>query len=309
MKTPGLNRRTFLATGARIGMTGLALSGSSLLLQGFGFGDLGSTIEQASKLTESATKSFTAVSKALEDITPEQEYYIGRTIGAIVLNKYKSYEQQAGNRYLNLLGQTLARFSDLPELFDSYHFLILDSAEINAFATPSGLVFVTRGMLRCCSHEGALAAVLAHEIGHIQLKHGLHSIEKDRITKATSILAIEGTKNFAQSDVASLTSTFEDSINDITSTMINNGYSRSFENEADTAAVTLLGRVGYNPAGLIDMLKIMSKELKPGGLDFAKTHPSPESRIENLEKLVAGTGVQTPVAAQQRRFEAALKGV
>ncbi|MDP3695241.1 MAG: peptidase M48, partial [Desulfocapsaceae bacterium] len=74
-------------------------------------------------------------------------------------------------------------------------------------------------------------------------------------------------------------------------------------------AVTLLGRVGYNPAGLIDMLRIMSKQLKPGGLDFAKTHPSPESRIENLEKLVTGTGEQTPAASQQRRFVAALKGV
>ncbi|MBU0665667.1 MAG: M48 family metallopeptidase [Proteobacteria bacterium] len=309
MKEQRLSRRNFLATGARIGMTGLSLSASSLLLQGFDFSDLGSTLQQATKIADSATKSFNAVSKALEDITPEQEYYIGRTIGAIVLSKYKPYEQKAGNSYLNLLGQTLARFSDLPELFDGYHFQILDSTEINAFATPSGLVFVTRGMLHCCAHEDALAAVLAHEIGHVQLKHGLQSIEKDRITKATSILAIEGTKNFAQSDIANLTSTFEDSINDITSTMINNGYSRSFENEADAAAVSLLKRVGYDPAGLIDMLQIMNKQLKPGGLDFAKTHPSPESRIESLEKLVSGAGAQVHQVAQQRRFQTALQGV
>jgi predicted Zn-dependent protease len=303
------SRRSFLATGARIGLTGAALSTSSLLLQGFGFGDLTSTIQKASKLTESATKSFKAVSKALEDITPEQEYYIGRTIGAIVLNKYKPYDHPAGNSYLNILGQSLARFSDLPELFDNYHFLILDSQEINAFATPSGLVFVTRGMLRCCAHEGALAGVLAHEIGHIQHKHGLQAIEKDRITKATSVLAIEGTKNFAKSDIANLTSTFEDSINDITSTMINSGYSRSFEREADQAAVTLLQRVGYDPTGLTDMLKIMDQKLTPGGLDFAKTHPDPKDRLEELAELVGkGTGQPLP-ATREKRFQAALQGV
>ncbi len=306
MKAILMNRRELLTTGARLGLTGLALSTP---LYGCVPTSIGSAVQQAAKLSDSATKSYAAVSKAWEDITPEQEYYIGRTIGAVILNKYKAYTHKDANRYLNIMGQTLACFSDLPELFDGYHFQILDSTEINAFATPSGLVFITRGMLRCCQHENALAAVLAHEIGHIQLKHGIQSIEKDRVTKAFSILAIEGTKSFADSDIANLTATFEDSITDITSTMINSGYSRAFENDADAAAVTLLGRVRYNPDGLIDMLQIMGKNLQPGGLDFAKTHPAPESRIENIKGLIAGDAVQAPAAAQQRRFAAAMKGV
>jgi predicted Zn-dependent protease len=300
-----MNRRFFL----RLGLTGAGLSASSLLLQGFGFGDLSSALNTATKLTDSAVKSYTAVSKALEDITPEQEYYIGRTIGAIVLSKYTPYAHAPTTRYINELGQTLSRFSDLPELYDGYHFMVLDSSEINAFATPSGLIFITRGMLQCCSSEGSLAGVLAHEIGHVQLKHGLQSIEKDRITKATSILAIEGSKNFANSDIASLTSTFEDSINDITSTMINSGYSRAFENEADEAAVTILRRVGYNGQELIEMLQVMNKKLKPGGLDFAKTHPSPEDRIENLSKIVKNRGGEATPESQTLRFQAATQEV
>jgi predicted Zn-dependent protease len=300
-----INRRRFL----RFGLTGAGLTASSMLLQGFGFGDLSTVLNTASKYANSATKSFKAVSKALEDITPEQEYYIGRTIGAIILDKYRPYDHDPTNQYINILGQTLSRFSDMPELYDGYHFMVLDSPEINAFATPSGLIFVTRGMLHCCSNEGSLAAVLAHEIAHVQHKHGLQSIEKDRITKATSILAIEATKSFAESDIANLTSTFEDSISDITSTMISSGYSRAFENEADETAVIILQRVGYSGQGLIEMLGTMQKNLKPGGLDFAKTHPSPESRIENISELLTTTDKMMPPASQSSRFQAAMKEV
>ncbi len=299
-----INRRAFL----RISATGVGLTASSMLLQGFSFGDLSSSLQSVTKYAESATKSYKAVSKALEDITPEQEYYIGRTIGAIVLDKYKTYNHPATNFYLNQLGKTLSRFSDLPELYDGYHFMALDSSEINAFATPSGLIFVTRGMLRCCQHENSLAAVLAHEIAHVQHKHGLQSIENDRITKATSILAIEGTKTFANADLASLTTTFENSIKDITSTMINSGYSQAFENEADETAVAILQRVGYGGQGLIDMLKVMQKKLKPGGIDFAKTHPNPTDRIENITAFLKTKGGTAPDKSRVPRFEAALKG-
>ena len=299
-----INRRSFL----RIGLTGAGLTVSSVFLQGC-VQNLSQGINIASQVGGSVMKSYAAVSKAFEDITPEQEYYIGRTIGAIILNKYKPYEHGPTIQYINRLGHCLARFSDLPELYDGYHFMVLDSPEINAFATPSGLIFVTRGMLRCCTYEGSLAAVLAHEIAHVQHKHGLHSIENDRIVKATSILAIEATKNLADSDLANLTATFEDSISDITSTMINNGYSRSFESEADETAVMILNRIGYSGQGLIDMLKVMEKKLKPGGLDFAKTHPSPESRIEDIAKLIETHSKMIAPVSRTSRFQAAMKEV
>ncbi len=300
-----ITRRSFL----RIGLTGAGVTTYSMLLQGFNFGDISSALNTATQYADSATKSFNAVSKAFEDITPEQEYYIGRTIGAIILEKYKPYEHAPTTHYINRLGQTLSRFSDLPELYDGYHFMVLDSPEINAFATPSGLIFVTRGMLRCCPDEDALAAVLAHEIGHVQHKHGLQSIENDRITKATAILAIEGTKNFANSDLATLTTTFEDSINDITSTMISSGYSRAFEDEADETAITILERVGYNGQGLVEMLQVMDNKLTPGGIDFAKTHPSPQDRIENINSTLKSNNKYVPPASQTTRFQAAMKGV
>ena len=302
-------RRTFLCYCAKIGTTGLIAGASSTLLQGCVVGGGKDRDAVINKFGNSFTKVYAATSKALEGFTPEQEYYIGRTIGAIVLEKYKPLTHEKGNHYLNQMGQTLARFSDTPELFDGYHVQLLDSQEINAFATPSGLIFVTRGLLQCCPHEDALAAVLAHEIGHIQLKHGIRSIEKDRFTKALSLTAMEGVKTFSSADLAQLTATFEASIKDITSTMISNGYSRSFEFDADTAAVKILQRVGYDPNGLVAMLQIMETRLHPGTQDFSKTHPSPASRIENLRKLLADTREQTIPNSRKSRFTEALQGV
>lgn len=258
---------------------------------------------------QSMTKVATAVAKTFEDITPEQEHYIGRSVGAVIVNKYNAYPNAAANDYLNLVGQTLAQASDRPETFGGYHFLVLDSDEINAFGAPGGLVFVSRGMLRCCKTEDAVAAVLAHEIGHIQLRHGLQAIDKSRLTQALTTLGAEGAKSLGGRKLADVTKAFEGSITDVTSTMVNNGYSRGFEREADMAAVTILSRVGYNPAGLVAMLREMGKNLKPGGLDFAKTHPSPGSRIEEIESRNAGWKALSAPPARQARFRKAFGNI
>jgi beta-barrel assembly-enhancing protease len=255
---------------------------------------------------ESIRKTATAVVRSAEEFTPEQEYYIGRSVGAVVLAKYPAYDNGQVNQYVNLLGQTLAQASDLPAIFGGYHFLVLNSEDINAFATPSGLVFVTRGLLRCCKNEDALAAVLAHEIGHIQLRHGMHAIEKARVTEALTTLATEGAKQLGSREVAQLTQTFGGAITDITNTLINSGYARSSEFAADRASVALVTRVGYNPNGLLDMLTVMKKNLKAGGLDFAKTHPAPDDRIAEIQKSGPTYASVSVPAARQQRFQQAL---
>jgi predicted Zn-dependent protease len=225
-----------------------------------------------------------AVVRSLEDFTPEQEYFIGRSVGASILTQYQILDDSKVNSYVNLMGQTLARTSDMPELFAGYSFLVLDSDDINAFATPGGHVFITRGLLRCARTEDALAAVLAHEIGHIQLRHGMQAIQKARMTEALTILAQEGAKSLGGRELAQLTQVFGGTISDITNTMVNKGYSRTYEYQADKAAINILRRAGYSPGALSDMLNIMAKRIKPGGSDFAKTHPSPLNRIAELKK-------------------------
>ncbi len=262
--------------------------------------------EQAGVITPAQGKAIrtgtAAVSRSLEDFTPEQEYYIGRAVAAAVLSKYPAYANTPVNQYVNTLGQTLAAASDRPEIFAGYHFLVLDSEDINAFATPGGHIFVTRGLIRCCKTEDALAAVLAHEISHVQLQHGMQSIEKARITEALTVLAREGATTLGSREVAQLMQTFSGVISDIVHTLIERGYSRSFEYHADEAAVVLVRQVGYNPGGLIDMLSVMDGKLRPGGLDFAKTHPAPQARMGEVRSRSGSFPQMTEPKERQERF-------
>jgi predicted Zn-dependent protease len=258
---------------------------------------------------DSVKKSGKAVGKAFESFTPEQEYYLGRSVGAVVLNAYKPYSSAEANHYLNVLGQTLAQFSDKPNTFAGYHFLIMATDEVNAFGAPGGLIFVSRGLIKCCKSEDALAAVLAHEIGHIQLEHGIKSIKRSRLTGAVTTLLMETGKSFTGQELSQLTEAFEGSVSDITQTMMNAGYSRGAEYEADKVAIQILQRAGYNPAALIDMLKEMKNHLAAGGHDFAKTHPAPDARIKEISKYIGSIkSVQEPPARQQR-FEKFLKTI
>ncbi len=255
---------------------------------------------------ESIKKTGSAIGKTFDAITSEQEYYIGRTVAAVVINQYKPLANDNANHYLNVLGQTLAQFSDKPETFGGYHFLIMETEEVNAFAAPGGLIFVSRGMLKCCKSEDAVAAVLAHEIGHIEKQHGLQAIKKSRLTSALTILAVESGKSLGGQELAQLSEAFEGSITDITGTMMNSGYARSFERQADQSAITIMRRAGYDPNALVAMLAEMKSRLKPGGRDFAKTHPAPADRIADVKRMIGGAAAVPMPAARQARFAEAL---
>ena len=255
---------------------------------------------------ESAKRVSGAVTKTFQDITPEQEYYIGRTVAATVLLGYQTKPAADLNAYLNTLGQALAQFSTRPETFGGYHFLALDSDEINAFAAPGGLILVTRGLLKCCQTEDELAAVLAHEIGHVEKLHGLRAIRTGRLNSALTILAVEAGKNLAGEQLAEVTKAFEGSITDISATLMNSGYARSLENDADAAAVQILTRAGYRPHALIDMLTEMKARLASDARGFGKTHPSPEVRIQHVASLIGQQPAVAAPAARQQRFDAML---
>ncbi|HET6451650.1 MAG TPA: M48 family metalloprotease [Spirochaetia bacterium] len=244
------------------------------------------------------------------DFTPEQEYYIGRAVAANLLQDRTVYDNAAATDYLNVLERGLAIYSDRPETFGGYHVAILDSAEINAFAAPGGLILVTRGLLRCATSEDGVAAILAHETSHVVLKHGLNAIKQARKTAAYRNLAIAGANTVGGGDVQQLTDLFKDSIADITNTLVNNGYSRDQELQADQMALGIMRAAGYNPQAFDDMLKLMKQKLKVGGLDFAKTHPDPKIRSDAVEKTLAGQPAVNvspeAAAARQARYQAAL---
>lgn len=223
--------------------------------------------------------------KAFETLTPEQEYFLGRSVAANIMVTYPPMENDRADEYLNTLGQSLAMASDKPNTFLGYRFLLLDSDDINAFATPGGFILITRGMLECTGDEALLAAVLAHEIGHVQLDHGVKAIKASRWTDAITKTAVAGV-SMSSSEMAEVTTAFSGSIGDITQTLVVNGYSKDQEKQADETAAIILARIGYNPESIILMLEEMNRRWDPDAHDFAATHPSPEDRIKKVRKTV-----------------------
>lgn len=271
--------------------------------------DVGTEIGQASgALTpeEAAAIKRTAdsVAKTFADITPEQEYFIGRSVAATIFAQYKPLNDEAANQYLNLLGEVLAQLSDKPETYSGYHFQILDSDEVNAFAAPGGFILVTRGMLKCCTSEDALAAVLAHEIGHIEGRHGLRAIKQGRLTTALTVMAAESAKQFGDAELAELTQAFEGSISDVTHTLMTSGYSRGLESDADVAAVRIMRRAGYDPNALVTMLQEMDSRVQAGSGGFGKTHPPASARIADVRRKIGNGLAPAAPAARQERFAA-----
>ena len=253
-------------------------------------------------------KSSEAIGSAAEEITPEQEYYIGRAVGANILSTYKLWNgNQNLTSYLNLVCNAITINSPRPNVYNGYHVAILDSNEINAFATSGGHIFVTRGLIDAAKSEDALAGVIAHEVAHIQLKHSIKAIKTSRITQALLVTGTSAAGAAAGMNVNQLTDVFNESIGEIITTLVNNGYSRDQEYDADNMALSLLASAGYSPSGLLDMLKELNSVQSGRAGGFNKTHPTPAQRITNAEKSVGKYTVADNRIHRQIRFAAVAK--
>jgi predicted Zn-dependent protease len=253
-----------------------------------------------SNTASAISRSSEAIGRAAEDITPEQEYYIGRAVGANILSRYRIWSgSPALTKYLNQICNAIVINSPRPEIFNGYHVAILDSQEINAFATPGGHIFVTRGLIACTDSEDALAGVIAHEIGHIQLQHSIKAIKNSRITQA---LLVTGTSAAGALDLTELASVMDESVNEIITTLVEKGYSRDQEFDADTKALELMATAGYEPSSLVSMLHLLEKNQSSGAGGFTKTHPTPAQRIANAEKSVGKFKVPDTIAYRKDRY-------
>jgi predicted Zn-dependent protease len=248
-----------------------------------------------------------AIGSAAEEITPEQEYYIGRAVAANILSAYRLWNGNAAlTAYLNRICAAITINSPRPDIYNGYHVAILDSAEINAFATSGGHIFVTRGLIGAAKSEDALAGVIAHEIAHIQLQHSIKAIKNSRITQALLVTGTSAAGAASGMNVNQLTDVFNESVGEIVTTLVNNGYSRDQEYQADNTAMGLMAAAGYNPSGLIDMLKQLSN-VQTSSSGFGKTHPTPAQRITNAEKSVKSYKVANTSSSRKSRFATATR--
>jgi predicted Zn-dependent protease len=253
---------------------------------------------------DAISRSSEAIGRAVEDITPEQEYYIGRAVGANILTNYRIWHgSPALTAYLNRICNAIVINSSRPEIYNGYHVAILDSDEINAFATSGGHIFITRGLIACTDSEDSLAGVIAHEIAHIQLQHSIKAIKTSRITQALLVTGSSAAGVAAEGlNLTELTDIFNESVEEIVTTLVNNGYSQTQEFDADNSALSLMAAAGYEPSALISMLQVLEKNQgrHPGG--FNKTHPTPARRITNAQLSVGKYKVPDTRTYRQPRY-------
>ncbi len=254
-----------------------------------------------------ALEAGSKVVKAAEGLTEEQEYYLGRSVAATILSRYSLLRDPALTEYVNRVGRAVAMVSDRPEVFSGYHFAVLNSQELNAISAPAGFVFITKGLLKRMPDEDALAAVLAHEVAHVVKGHGTSAISSSNLSEALLLIGKDVAASQGGAPVSALTSAFGNSVTDITNTILENGYSRSQEYDADEYAAELLTRAGYDAHAIITMLEAIEKggASKGGWMD---THPSPSKRIDNVDGDVPENADTSPgKAVRASRFKAATR--
>ncbi|MDD3846663.1 MAG: M48 family metalloprotease [Syntrophorhabdaceae bacterium] len=250
-----------------------------------------------------------ATSKAARPISDEEEYYVGRAVAAKILGSYQLSTNAQLTRYVNLVGKTVALNSGKPFTYGGYHFAILETNEINAFAAPGGTIFITSGMIRTTAGEDELAAVLAHEAAHINKRDGISAIKSARWTQAITVIGTTAARNYTSGEISQLVSLFEGSIDDVFKTLVVNGYSRSQEYAADEAALQTLAKSGYDPGALLSFLKRLGQRSGSSGGGITQTHPGTADRIENISGKMPSTAQIHPRAIEARsaRFSAALR--
>ncbi len=247
--------------------------------------------DKLDKLDNDRAKAAVNIVKTLISLDEEDEIEIGKTAGISLINKFGLYENAAAVKYINLIGNILAENCERSNL--KFHFNILNSESINAYACPGGFIFITLGALKFAESEDEIAGILAHEIAHITLKHEIREIKKSNILKELSEL--HGQKN---REVINRLSNF------VLDNLLVKGRSRKDEYEADEHSLNYIKEHNYN-AELKNFLARLAQDSgnteKKSKLEYlTKTHPPLVERIAKLEKK--SDILQTDMSKRTARF-------
>ena len=263
--------------------------------------DLSNVINSAVNFTAGAVK-------ASKNLTPVQEYYLGRAVAAQALQEYPLSSDVALNTYVNKIGQTNVQASDRPETFGGYHFAVVNSPDINAFACPGGFIFVTTGAIKAAQNEDQLAGVIAHEVAHVANKHALKAMKKAAWT-GVALSTVEDVASTYGSDVVQqINASFGSAVLDVTDMVLKSGFSRGDEKQADEKGLEYMTHAGYNPQALVDFFNTMLNQGAAGSKSLFATHAATDTRIRVAEAYIKNKGLSGDTAAvRTQRFKVAAK--
>ena len=193
-------------------------------------------------------------------MTEAKEIQLGDSYDSKVRSQYGIYPDPALQAYVQGIGQKLAAQSHRPHL--KYHFTVLDSPEVNAFALPGGHIYITRGILAYLNSEAELAAVLGHEIGHVTARHGVRQHSAATATGVVGAILGAATGIQATQDLFS-----------VFGNAMLSGYGREHELESDRLGAEYLARTGYDPQAMIKVVGVLKNQE-----EFEKKRAAAEKR-------------------------------
>lgn len=263
-------------------------------------------MDQVQKLAdpESKERKILAGTGQVLSSSREIDYTTERSIGeALSLESMQRFGRPVDNeslqKYVNLVGAVVAKSSLRSTI--PYHFVVLDSPVQNAFAAPGGVIFISKALLSTLTDEAELAAVLAHEVGHVAAKHALKSTQRAQFFQGVGTItaATSGGKG----------KDYEALIGDMQNKLFDQGLDKSMEFEADIAAMETAYRAGYNPLAMIRVLerlkKLEASSVKKGS--WFSTHPPLTERIARLKKEVGRYPEAVKLAELSTRFTEKIK--
>ena len=218
------------------------------------------------------TKSESEPGFNLKSPSQAEEIQLGRQITGNLLGAAPLVKDAALQKYVNEIGRWVASQSERPDL--PWHFGVIESEDINAFAAPGGYVIITKGLYRKLENEAQLAGILGHEISHVVRKHHLRLLQKTQLLNIGAKLL--GTKLGKGDD------TVQKVIGN-GAEILARGLDKDAEYEADRMGVILAARSGYEPFGLPEVLQSISETGNTSRVQLLyKTHPHPDDRLLRL---------------------------
>jgi predicted Zn-dependent protease len=216
--------------------------------------------------------------KELSLYSEQDEIAIGKQVDEQIRGQYGFYNDPALNDYVKRVGASLTPHTHRAHL--EYHFAVLDSPVVNAFAVPGGYVYVTRGILALMKSEAELAVVLSHELGHVNARHSIKRMSEQTLFGLG--LAVGASLNKTVSDIAGLAG--------VGMQLLFLKYSRDDERQADQLGIEYSRKGGYNPGEMIGFFASLQKMGDLSGKNsipgFLSTHPLTSERIQNTEDML-----------------------
>lgn len=212
-------------------------------------------------------------------ISTQQEVQLGQQYAADINRQLPIVNDAAVNQYINQLGRSIASRGtrQLP-----YTFYVVNADQVNAFAVPGGYVYVNRGLVARTRNMSELAGVLAHEIAHVEQRHGIEQMEK--LQGANLAL------NVGYVLLGRAPSGVEQAAIGLGGNLYFARHSRGAENEADAEAIGLLVRSGITPTGLPSFFGVLLSEQqrRPTAVEqWFSTHPTTSERVQATQSMIA----------------------